>query len=363
MDNAIYTNGLGSARYIVVGNGLDFLPIISFYRGLRLVAEKKVMRLGTEPLITIPYGGCEVTNALQKVDKFLVRPCGKKWDGLFLSTSWYKETVLVGCAETGSRMFFFKVFKHQSIANQEAARMKIIRDLYERWFEIPRVEGVHGRLLVLSYLPRLEWLPPREGRQLLKKALIEMPENSEQQYASLEKLINSMSYRMDSFNKAGVSKSKAMQILEKIKNALRPHIDSYPIQLAHGDMTPWNSYRTTDGRMALVDSERAGFRVRYTDFLHYHAQPRAIARFSFQSPMDYVSELCRSFSLPMNSAVTIVCLYLAEEMVIDLGEIDQGRVSRTLCRAFRRRCSWLESILGSTKNPDMGLAQEGQWEL
>lgn len=351
MDNSFFcSKGFGSAKYIVVRNGLSFLPIIAFYRGIRLFIEKNFILLSSKILNSPAVCNDQINYALQIIDEILFQSNCVNWNGLFLDTSWYKKTVLVGCAGIGTQMFFFKYFKTIESAHDEVVRMEILSKLYGHCFAIPKVERLYGSLIVFSYLPRIAWPARKEGKELIENAMLATSQDFKRQKASFEKLVSSFSYKIDMFKKAGLSRGQTAGFLRKIRDGLLSNINVYPVQLAHGDMTPWNMYRTKNNQMALVDSERAGLRVIYTDFLHYLAQPHAMSCACIRSSEYYIRELQRAFSLSLNTAIITVCIYLAEEIAYDLLEIEHNRSSKILHRALIRRYSWLTSILDSVNN-------------
>ena len=340
----LFKKGLGVAQYIIVGDGLKFLPQISFYTGLRLVLEKNTIKYSFHQPVTTTKEDLKIHKAIDLVERFLCAAPGK-WSGLFLYTSWYKDTLLIGCAKGQSDSYFFKIFKHESSARKEHAQMEKLSSLYGRWFQIPQVIECSKSFFVLSFVNRYARVKKQAACQLLATVADNWKKKPSKGSASLVSLLEKLKYLTDHLNYADLPKTKIDNLLEMIHGQLAPQWAEYPLYLTHGDMTSWNMYLTSSRQVALVDAERVGFRSIYTDLLHYHIQQKAMQRFEIGSAISFVHYLCRWTAIGPDEAKAYSILYLLEELCQDAQDLADFKEQQALVRAFARKLSWLKTII------------------
>jgi len=339
-----FKKGIGVSQYIIVGDGLKFLPQISFYTGLRLVLEKNAIKYSFHQPVKSTKENLKIHKALDLIERFLCTTLGK-WSGFFLYTSWYKDTLLIGCAKGQSEPYFFKVFKQESYAQKEQVHMEKLSSLYGRWFQIPQVIECSKSFFVLSFVNRCARVKKQAACQLLATAADNWKKKPAGGSASLVSLLEKFQDLTAHLNYAGFSKTKNNNIVETIHGQLATQWSEYPLYLTHGDMTPWNMYLTSSDKIALVDSERVGLRSIYTDLLHYHIQQKAMQRFAPGSAVFFIHYLCRWTNIKQDEAKAYSILYLLEELCQDAQNLINFNGQQALVRAFARKLSWLKTII------------------
>lgn len=332
--------GLGSARYIVVGLTEEYLSQISYYTGIRLLLEKGAIRLFRE----LPkYHGLEL--GIQELNDFCIKNKLGKWSGFFLYTAWYKETIFIGYVSTNTGdEYFVKIFKNQDYAKKEGENLKLLKTMYGRWFVIPEVKSIYKKLMVLNFIKKKRNTNVKDAFTLLVKATKSRIFIVEETVRA-EHVLNRMSACIQIFNSIGYGLDRLKRMLCSIDSMILSTCNEYKVMNMHGDMTPWNMYPVTLGKIALVDAERVQIRSVYSDFLHFIVQPASTISNSKVAANDFVQKLKDSFHLTDDYSIAMFAIYLMEELIMDANDVKCKRSSDILVRAMRCKLEWLGDTL------------------
>jgi hypothetical protein len=177
---------------------------------------------------------------------------------LLLWTGYYKDTWMVGPLVGPSGRHFVKVFKTARMAEAEVDRIALLTTVVPQGVSLTGVEARSGVVVTYGLVKRLR--RPLDLPALLATAL-RLGDRAAETAAGPPGTVDLY------LRHAAALAELGGEGIGDLVRSLQDDASNVPRAVAHGDLTPWNVLRTSDGPV-LVDYERVGLYPIYYDVVH-----------------------------------------------------------------------------------------------
>ena len=252
----------------------------------------------------------------------------------FLDVHWYKSSLFVGPIVLEGQSAFLKAFRDTAEVSAQAQQTRFARTHFGDYFIMSDLLFSGENYLALDLIEH-DQTPP--GFTDLYEAGLDMARDLYTQHRYKSRPLDAI-LPLDLpllFEKEGAVdlwRSVFNTIGGGVGRHLTPVIDIRP---AHGDFTPWNTFRTPRGEIALIDYERCGWYVPFYDMFHLICQPAAMAGEAV-FPDQFLDEISMDETdISPHKAHRWFMLYLLDQLHFDLsGYHTDGRPHKRLRRTI-----------------------------
>jgi hypothetical protein len=233
---------------------------LDYLRGMRGAVERAAMRLPAQWSTVRDVVEPEVLAALVEIR----RAAGGIASCLLLWTGYYKQTSLVGIVRTTNSLEFVKVFGSQADAVDEEHRLAALRALVPENVRLAEIRRRTGG--VISY-------------RLLRRSRRPVPAAALREIA-LD--IGARALAEGGHEVSGLRDLAALGVVEEVcgsdtSSLVERNVHGGLMATAHGDFTAWNTFRSLDGRVCLIDYDAVSLRPPFFDAVHFATQGPALA--------------------------------------------------------------------------------------
>ena len=259
-----------SKRYLILGDGICFFDIISPKKGWRFQCESWIMRMTRFPSLRSKHLHQELRVAL-----------GSHSDFLLYNTSDYKDTRWIGVVKREKEApFFIKVYKEQEIAEKNFRLSNLAKEHFSSIFRLSNPIDCAGRVLSFS---------------LLKKA----------QNVSIEEVWTyALQQSLDLYH-TGLDTQKWSTELQWVSKDFHFCKEVW----GHGDLSHWNCFLDTEGRLCLIDYEELDLYPPFYDCFHLLLKP-TLLHHSAKIPIEYCEEIAKAIDTSVIQVLVWLYLYL-----------------------------------------------------
>jgi len=245
-----------------------------------------------------------------------------------LYTGYYKDTILSGVV-AGGELRFVKVFAAPDGNVDERSRLERLRSVVPDAVLLPELTSPAPGIAAYPLLHRESRRPTQAELEDVALTI------------GLTASRSDPGFHPDSQNAWDVYVAEAADLVTRTGLASLEHT-RLPAQapgatIAHGDFTPWNAFRTTGGRLALVDYERVGLRSPFTDSWHLATQAGAL-RSRARVPTELIARVSHKAGADPKEVRTWYDAYLLQDLHQDATDwVVHGRRHPQLRRLIRAK--------------------------
>lgn len=258
---------------------------------------------------------------------------------LLLYTGYYKDTILSGVV-AGRELRFVKVFASPDGTDEEHRRLEQLRPVVPSDVLLPELATPAAGIAAYPLIERAARRP--SSKELEEVALAiglaashSAPTAGPGGRRAWDAYISKTADLVDRTDLASLDRSCVPAVAPKAT-------------VAHGDFTPWNVFRTTSGRLALVDYERVGLRAPFTDSWHLATQAGAL-RSRAHVPAELIARVSHTAGANNAQVRAWYDAYLLEELHQDATDwVEHGRRHPQLRHLIRTKAALLNDRTGSS---------------
>lgn len=264
---------------------------------------------------------------------------------LLIYTGFYKKnSVLSGVIDTGQSRFV-KVFSEPNGHEAESGRLDDLRKIVPRSVVLARIELEGDGVIAYELLERSGRHAPQ---RVLEDVAMKLGVNAYREARRSNESVD------DTWRETVVT---TQRLLAEFGSAISNETASklrrlVPLRtIAHGDFTPWNAFLSRQGRVALVDYERVGHHVPFTDAWHLATQPLAL-RGRIVPPTALLARVRDAAECDDRCVCGWYCAYLVQELNQDVSDwVIHGHHYARLRRVIVSKTRLLQNAISKAEVP------------
>lgn len=335
----VHCRGLGElSKYVSVNNGCEWMPIISFFSGGRLLLE----RLFVEFQIRL---GLKLFKADVKRFEQLLSPLVEQMDGFksafFINTSWYKDTEMVGVMAFDGGMKFVKIFKDTVQATSEYETSVNYFDCAQKYFHLVKPCLINKSTIMMDVIGYSKKRASQEKLFIagIRYALEAPLERGARELPFFQEEAKGL---LASFVCCEMTEISAL--LGQVEAAFSCAPCRLEYQLCHGDYTPWNAFVDMSGKLTLVDYELSAVHGRFYDVFHLLTQSLAVENVDV-FPQPELEKISVATNMQLHDVYRYFALYLIEVLAYDCSVWLKGREYLALKQMILLKWGFLRTLL------------------
>lgn len=250
-------------NYLVAGNytPLQSLSRLRFDRRNRL--DRLVLSLQHRLGIKSPAPAAD-----QNLVNHIVEALGDDVSLFLFNTAWYKDSLYVGYAGQGSKIFFLKIYRNDHEALYQKHHYNLVQENFSGFFEVVPLINVYRNILIYAY---------EDLRVQTNDMVVESKIQAYQEQKILSSSVKKTVYEILPPDIYFVLDKEYRNLSGLVRDWSGSQDLSVTMIPSHGDMTPWNMGLSPTGQTWLFDFEEAGWRTAYYDYYHYKLQGLSLA--------------------------------------------------------------------------------------
>ena len=261
-------------RFLIHGQGKEYLPLLSPKKGWRAGVEKIIFSLCRFP----SFRRSSVLRQLKS--ELSTEPT----DFLLYYTGDYKNTTWIGVVKDSTQSeYFVKIYKSAGVAKEEYEKSTFACSFFSRYFTVAAPLDHSEHILSVSLLRK-------KSNVLIQEVWDRVVEQSLWLYHNQQK--------------EGPWKSYVSWAPPRFRHT--------PGVVAHGDLSHWNCFINEEGELCLIDYEEVGWYPPMYDCFHLLLKPTLLHR-PAEIPLNECHYLAEKWECSLEQVFVWMYVYLASE--------------------------------------------------